>query len=253
MRHMRKREMEAEVGRFMRVYNVAWGRNWGFVPITAAEVKFQAKNLKPILDEAWAMIAEKDGEVVGAALTLLDVDQALARMKGCCRSAGGTSAAAGATSTGCGSALGVLPSASTSGSRPHCMSAISSPPLTRPSGGHMGWILETNKPMNRAMEGMGGRIVQRHRSTRRTSPLFRESVPICDLKSPRSGVACGFVAEEVLEAEAIEEDTAVDAMTAVPPPAPRAAGEVSLLGSEARTVAIAAAGGGSPAPRPSPS
>ena len=32
-----------------------------------------------------------------------------------------------------------------------------------PSGGHMGWILETNKPMNRAMEGMGGRIVQRYR------------------------------------------------------------------------------------------
>ena len=27
----------------------------------------------------------------------------------------------------------------------------------------MGWILETNEPMNRAMEGMGGKIVQRYR------------------------------------------------------------------------------------------
>jgi hypothetical protein len=27
----------------------------------------------------------------------------------------------------------------------------------------MGWILETNRPMNRAMEGMGGRIVRRFR------------------------------------------------------------------------------------------
>jgi hypothetical protein len=27
----------------------------------------------------------------------------------------------------------------------------------------MGWILETNKPMNRAMEGMGGKVVQRYR------------------------------------------------------------------------------------------
>ena len=68
--------------RFMEVYNEAWGDNWGFVPITEAEVKFQAKNLKPVLDENWAMIAEKDGEVVGAALTLPDVDQALAQMKG---------------------------------------------------------------------------------------------------------------------------------------------------------------------------
>ena len=27
----------------------------------------------------------------------------------------------------------------------------------------MGWILETNEPMNRAMEGMGGKIVKRYR------------------------------------------------------------------------------------------
>ena len=79
---MRKRDMEAEVGRFMDVYNEAWGANWGFVPITEAEVAFQAKNLKPVLDENWAMIAEREGEVVGAALTLPDVNQALARMNG---------------------------------------------------------------------------------------------------------------------------------------------------------------------------
>jgi hypothetical protein len=27
----------------------------------------------------------------------------------------------------------------------------------------MGWILEVNKPMNRAMEAMGGKIVKRYR------------------------------------------------------------------------------------------
>ena len=30
-------------------------------------------------------------------------------------------------------------------------------------GGETGWILETNEPMNRAMEGMGGKIVKRYR------------------------------------------------------------------------------------------
>jgi len=30
-------------------------------------------------------------------------------------------------------------------------------------GGEMGYILETNRPMNRAMEGMGGEIVRRFR------------------------------------------------------------------------------------------
>jgi hypothetical protein len=29
--------------------------------------------------------------------------------------------------------------------------------------GEMGWILETNEPMNRAMEGMGAEIVKRYR------------------------------------------------------------------------------------------
>ena len=79
---MRKRDLHREVERFMEVYNAAWERNWGFVPLTENEVRHYAKTLKPLLDENWAMIAEKDGEVVGAALTLPDVDQALARMKG---------------------------------------------------------------------------------------------------------------------------------------------------------------------------
>ena len=29
--------------------------------------------------------------------------------------------------------------------------------------GETGWILEVNKPMNRAMEGMGGKVVKRYR------------------------------------------------------------------------------------------
>jgi hypothetical protein len=34
---------------------------------------------------------------------------------------------------------------------------------TPQKGGEMGWILETNTPMNRAMEGMGGEIKRRCR------------------------------------------------------------------------------------------
>ena len=82
LRGMRKDDLEAEVNRFMEIYNEAWGDNWGFVPITDAEVAFQAKNLKPILSEDWAMIAERDGEVLGAALTSPDVNQVLAKMGG---------------------------------------------------------------------------------------------------------------------------------------------------------------------------
>ena len=177
IRSMRKRDMEAEVARFMEVYNEAWGHNWGFVPITEAEVDFQAKNLKPVLDENWAMIAEKDGEVVGAALTLPDVDQALARMNGRLlpfgwwhflrrkqlhRPPAGVRARRQAR----------LPAPRGRGRALRAPRARRRRPSGR-TGGHMGWILETNKPMNRAMEGMGGKVVQRYRIYERALPETR--------------------------------------------------------------------------------
>ena len=166
VRDMRRSNMEAEVFRFMEIYNVAWGKNWGFVPITEAEVKFQAKNLKPVLDENWAMIAEKDGEVVGAALTLPDVDQALKKMNGRLLPTGWIHFLRRKKYIDRLRvfALGVRPE--------HQHLGVAAALYERhlhaaenhgPPGGHMGWILETNKPMNRGMEGMGGKVVQRYR------------------------------------------------------------------------------------------
>ncbi len=82
VRNMRKRDLEQEIHRFMEVYNEAWGDNWGFVPVTESEVAFQAKNLKQVIDENWTWMAEKDGEVVGAALTLPDINQVMAKLNG---------------------------------------------------------------------------------------------------------------------------------------------------------------------------
>jgi GNAT superfamily N-acetyltransferase len=166
LRAMRKRDMEAEVTRFMEVYNEAWGRNWGFVPVTEAEVRFQAKNLKPILDENWAMIAEREGEVVGAALTLPDVEQALAKMNGRLLPFGWWHFLRRRKyidrlrvfALGVKSEYQHLGVAAALYER-HVQTAAG----PGPRGGHMGWILETNDPMNRAMEGMGGKVVQRYR------------------------------------------------------------------------------------------
>jgi GNAT superfamily N-acetyltransferase len=166
VRQMRKRDLEAEVARFMGVYNEAWGRNWGFVPITEAEVRFQAQNLRPVLDENWAMIAEKDGEVIGAALTLPDVDQALAKMNGRLLPFGWWHFLRRRRYIDRLRvfALGVLPEYQHLGVAAALYQRhweVAQDP--GPPGGHTGWMLETNEPMNRAMEGMGGTIVQRYR------------------------------------------------------------------------------------------
>ena len=104
IRNMRKRDIANEVRRFMDVYNEAWGDNWGFVPITDAEVEFHAKKLKQVIDEDWAYIAEKDGEAVGAALTLPDINQVMAKLNGRrSPSAGSSSCSASGRSTSCAS------------------------------------------------------------------------------------------------------------------------------------------------------
>jgi GNAT superfamily N-acetyltransferase len=167
IRNLRKREMAAEVRRFTDIYNEAWGDNWGFVPITDAEVEFQAKNLKQVIDEGWAFMAEKDGEAIGAALTLPDINQVMAKLNGRLLPFGWARFLLGKRRIDqCRVfALGVRHAYRHSGVAAglylkHLEAAAAPGGIT---GGEMGWILETNEPMNRAMEGMGGKIVKRYR------------------------------------------------------------------------------------------
>ena len=167
IRNMRKREMAAEVRRFMDVYNEAWGDNWGFVPITDAECEFQAKNLKQVLDEEWTFMAEKDGEVIGAALTLPDVNQVMAGLNGRLLPFGWAKFLLGKRKIDRLRvfALGVKHDYRHTGVAAglyleHIKMAAQPDKI---KWGEMGWILETNKPMNRAMEGMGGKVVKKYR------------------------------------------------------------------------------------------
>jgi GNAT superfamily N-acetyltransferase len=172
IREMRKRELEAEIARFMEVYNEAWGPNWGFVPVTEEEVEFQARNLKPILREEWAMIAEKpDGEVVGAALTLPDVNQVLAKMNGRLLPFGWLTFLRERPKIDLVRvfALGVKPEYQHWGvAAALYVRHLDAARATGITAGETGWILETNEAMNRAMEGMGGTVVKKYRLFEKT-------------------------------------------------------------------------------------
>jgi GNAT superfamily N-acetyltransferase len=166
-RGMRKRDLEEEVGRFLEVYNEAWERNWGFVPLTESEVRHYAKQLRPILDENWAMIAETaDGRVAGAALTLPDYNQVFKHMNGRLFPFGWAKFLYYRRKIDRVRvfALGVKKEFQHTGvaARFYQMH-YDAAERTPQSVGETGWILETNKPMNRAMEGMGGKVVCRYR------------------------------------------------------------------------------------------
>ncbi|CAN5558634.1 GNAT family N-acetyltransferase [soil metagenome] len=176
IRDFDKKDLENEITRFIEVYNSAWEKNWGFVPITEEEVRAQASDLKPVLDQRWGFIAERDGEILGAALTLPDVNQVLAKMNGSLLPFGwlkflrATFSEEGVNTKSAGIdrvrvfALGVKPEHQHLGIAAafydRCLKVGKE--LNQPRG-ETGWILEVNKPMNRAMEGMGGRVVKKYR------------------------------------------------------------------------------------------
>jgi GNAT superfamily N-acetyltransferase len=166
VRPFRKRDLDAEVDRFMEVYNSAWEKNWGFVPLTEHEVRHYAKTLKPFLDEDWAYVAEKDGETVGAALTLPDYNQVLIHMHGRILPFGWWKALRHRHDVDRVRvfALGVKPEWQHTGVAAKFYERhYAASERTNKKYGEMGWILETNKNMNRAMEAMGGKVVRRFR------------------------------------------------------------------------------------------
>lgn len=167
VRHMRKRDFENEVRRFMEVYNEAWQKNWGFVPLTDAELKHYAKELKPVLDENWALIAERpDGEVMGAALTLPDYNQVLKHLNGRLLPFGWLTALRKRKHIDRVRvfALGVKKAHRHTGiAAAFYIEHFKMAGITPQTWGETGWILETNKAMNRGMEAMGGRIVKTYR------------------------------------------------------------------------------------------
>jgi GNAT superfamily N-acetyltransferase len=166
VRPFRKHDLEAEVARFMEVYNEAWQRNWGFVPLTDNEVRHYARQLRPILSEDWAYVAEKDGKTVGAALSLPDYNQVLLHMNGRVLPFGWVKALWYRRTIDRVRvfALGVKREYQHTGVAAKFyerhFDAASRTPQNK---GETGWILENNVPMNRAMEGMGGRVVRRFR------------------------------------------------------------------------------------------
>ncbi len=82
VRSVDMKRFDQEVALVLDLYNAAWERNWGFVPMTDAEVTHTAKQLKPVIDPDLALIGEIDGEPAGFALALPDVNQAIRHANG---------------------------------------------------------------------------------------------------------------------------------------------------------------------------
>ncbi len=77
LRPLNRKRFADEVELVKRLYNQAWEKNWGFVPMTDAEIDHLAKQLKPIVVPDLVCFAERDGAVVGFTVALPDLNRAL--------------------------------------------------------------------------------------------------------------------------------------------------------------------------------
>lgn len=71
-----------EVALVRDVYNEAWEKNWGFIPMTDDELTYLAKQLKPVVEPTLVIFAYVAGELAGFGLALPDLNVALKPMKG---------------------------------------------------------------------------------------------------------------------------------------------------------------------------
>ncbi|GAB3834274.1 GNAT family N-acetyltransferase [Pontibacter rugosus] len=70
-----------EAEKLREIYNSAWDKNLGFVPMTPKEFDYMAKDLKLIVDPDFCLVAEHEGKIIGFSLAIPDINQILKKIK----------------------------------------------------------------------------------------------------------------------------------------------------------------------------
>ncbi|HKX22459.1 MAG TPA: N-acetyltransferase [Rhizorhapis sp.] len=82
IRRVDKKRFDEEAAIILGILNDAWSDNWGFVPLTDAEIAYAGKKLKPIVFNDLIRIAEVEGEPVAFMMTLPDLNEAIKPLNG---------------------------------------------------------------------------------------------------------------------------------------------------------------------------
>ena len=82
IRPLVKKQIYQEIQRVKEIYNAAWEKNWGFIPMTDREIDYMAEELIQIIDPDLLLFAEIEEEPVAFILALPDFYVALKHANG---------------------------------------------------------------------------------------------------------------------------------------------------------------------------
>ncbi len=82
IRMVDKSRFKEEARLILNILNDAWSSNWGYVPLTEAEINYAGKKLKPIIFNELVRVAEVDGEAVAFMLTIPDINELIRDLNG---------------------------------------------------------------------------------------------------------------------------------------------------------------------------
>lgn len=172
IRRLDMKRYNEELAVVLDIFNDAWSDNWGYVPMTAAEIEHTAKSMKPLIEPELFWIAEIDGEPASMIVCLPNLNEALAGLEG------------SLLPFGWAKLLWRLKVAKLKSSRvvlfglrkKHQRSTIGSAVILRildalRLGGRkigmpraeLSWILEDNLPMRKIIEKVGGKAYKTYR------------------------------------------------------------------------------------------
>ena len=76
------RRFDEEIAIILDVFNSAWSENWGFVPVTPAEARRLAEELRQIVDPNIVIIVEVEGKPAGVLLAAPNINEAIHDLNG---------------------------------------------------------------------------------------------------------------------------------------------------------------------------
>ena len=82
LRPMNARRFRDELEMFLRVYNDSMVGTWGFVPLSAGEIKVLGAGSKHLIVPELSIVAEVDGQAIGACFGLLDYNPRIKKIDG---------------------------------------------------------------------------------------------------------------------------------------------------------------------------